>query len=192
MTTSFTANDLVRELPSGSSIQYGPQNDRIYLMFLGSEAPENLSYELIEMAKLSRYSKVFAKAPEQQAKPFVTNEYVEEVRVPGFYAGQNDALFFGYYFDPARAVEHNTETLDFATLPEWLGNRFARHLLARMEQEMKAKGIKTTYTIARAASPGINSTFGRAGYHFSGRLKNNTNISGSIESMNVWHKSLAH
>jgi len=55
---------------------------------------------------------------------------------------------------------------------------------------MKARGIKTAYTIARAASPGMNITFGRAGYAFSGRLKNNTQIAGDLESMNVWHKPL--
>lgn len=31
-------------------------------------------------------------------------------------------------------------------------------------------------------------TFARNGYTFSGTLLNNTDISGSIESMNVWYK----
>jgi len=59
-----------------------------------------------------------------------------------------------------------------------------------MENEVRAKGIKTAYTIARAASAGMNVTFAKGGYHFGGRLINNTNISGRIESMNVWFKSL--
>lgn len=84
----------------------------------------------------------------------------------------------------------NVEMTDFATPMEWRGNQFAQHLLAKMELEMKKKNILTAYTIARAISPGMNITFSKAGYAYCGRLKNNTNISGSIESMNVWSKSL--
>lgn len=87
-------------------------------------------------------------------------------------------------------IAANVEMTDFATLPEWRGNKFGQHLLARMEKEVKKKNIKTAYTIARAMSPGMNVTFSKAGYQFGGRLKNNTNISGRIESMNVWYKSL--
>jgi putative beta-lysine N-acetyltransferase len=84
----------------------------------------------------------------------------------------------------------SAEMTDFATLPEWRGNGFAQCLLLQMEKAMKNKGIKTTYTIARAMSAGMNVTFSKAGYRFGGRLKNNTNISGNIESMNVWYKYL--
>ncbi len=84
----------------------------------------------------------------------------------------------------------NAEMTDFATLPEWRGNGFAQCLLLQMENAMKNKGIKTTYTIARAMSTGMNVTFSKTGYRFGGRLKNNTNISGNIETMNVWYKYL--
>ena len=84
----------------------------------------------------------------------------------------------------------NVKMTDFATLSAWRGNNFSQHLLARMEKEMIKNNIKTSYTIARAISPGMNVTFCRAGYKYGGRLKNNTNISGKIESMNVWYKSL--
>lgn len=84
----------------------------------------------------------------------------------------------------------NVEMTDFATLPAWRGNNLAASLLETMESSMYKKGIKTSYTIARAVSPGMNVTFAKAGYTFSGTLTNNTNISGSIESMNIWHKTL--
>lgn len=84
----------------------------------------------------------------------------------------------------------NVEMTDFATLPSWRGHSLAALLLDKMESSMHKKGMKTAYTIARALSPGINITFAKAGYTFSGTLTNNTNISGSIESMNVWHKTL--
>ncbi|XCN72043.1 MAG: putative beta-lysine N-acetyltransferase [Candidatus Electrothrix aestuarii] len=84
----------------------------------------------------------------------------------------------------------NVEMTDFATLPEQAGHNLSFHLLQRMERAMQEENIRTAYTIARAASPAMNITFARAGYKFAGRLKNNTNISGKIESMNVWYKPL--
>lgn len=86
--------------------------------------------------------------------------------------------------------KRNVEMTDFATLPAERGNSLALYLLKRMERAMRVKGFKTAYTIARAASPGMNITFAKGGYTFGGRLKNNTNISGRIESMNIWYKGL--
>ncbi len=84
----------------------------------------------------------------------------------------------------------NVEMTDFATLPEFRGQGMAHELLYFMEDAMKKSGIKTAYTIARARSHGMNITFSKAGYEFAGMLKNNTNISGSIQSMNVWFKKI--
>ena len=84
----------------------------------------------------------------------------------------------------------NVEMTDFATLPEYRGHKLAYLLLHQMEEKMRQSGIKVAYTIARSLSPGMNITFSRHQYKFAGTLKNNTNISGQIESMNVWHKLL--
>jgi putative beta-lysine N-acetyltransferase len=83
----------------------------------------------------------------------------------------------------------NAEMTDFATLPEHLGNGLAVHLLKFMEPEMRKLGMATLYTIARAISPGMNITFAKCSYIFGGTLINNTQISGSIESMNLWYRS---
>lgn len=82
----------------------------------------------------------------------------------------------------------SAEMTDFATLPENRGQGLASYLLSVMEEETAKKGIKTFYTIARAISYGMNITFSKKGYVYGGRLKNNTNISGTIESMNIWYK----
>lgn len=84
----------------------------------------------------------------------------------------------------------NVEMTDFATMPDYRGQGLAHEILYFMEAQMKKSGIKTAYTIARARSFGMNITFSKAGYEFAGMLKNNTNISGSIQSMNVWYKKL--
>ncbi|HPQ41232.1 MAG TPA: putative beta-lysine N-acetyltransferase [bacterium] len=88
------------------------------------------------------------------------------------------------------AVSQNVEMTDFATLPAQRGHGFAVHLLKRMEAAMISDDFRLAYTIARARSAGMNITFSRLGYCYGGRLINNTQISGRIESMNVWYREL--
>lgn len=80
------------------------------------------------------------------------------------------------------------EMTDFATLPAYRRRGLARYLLAIMRDAMIERGIRTAITIARAVSFGMNITFARCGYTFGGTLVNNTDISGGIESMNVWYR----
>ena len=84
----------------------------------------------------------------------------------------------------------NIEVTDFATDPRFRGMGLAGSLLHTMETDLKKEGILLAYTIARAISRPINTTFAGAGYRFGGLLPNNTNICGSMESMNVWYKKL--
>lgn len=82
----------------------------------------------------------------------------------------------------------NVEMTDFATLPEYRGLGLALYLLYQMETVLKKTDISTFYTIARAMSFGMNITVAKRGYKYSGTLINNTNISGNLESMNIWYK----
>ena len=84
----------------------------------------------------------------------------------------------------------NAEMTDFATLPKWRGTGFAGILLSHMDKKTRKLGIKTAFTIARAASLGMNVVFKNSGYTYAGLLKNNSQICGSIESMTVWYKHL--
>ncbi|WAC04384.1 MAG: putative beta-lysine N-acetyltransferase [Methanoregula sp.] len=84
----------------------------------------------------------------------------------------------------------NAEMTDFATDPQFQGKGLAGNLLHAMETDVKKDDIRLAYTIARAISYPINMTFARAGYQYAGVLPNNTNISGAMESMNVWYKRL--
>lgn len=88
------------------------------------------------------------------------------------------------------AAAQNMEVTDFATGPLFRGRGFASLLLHAMETEMKKEGITLSYTICRALFGPINTVFAGAGYQFGGQLPNNTNICGSIESMNVWYRRL--
>jgi putative beta-lysine N-acetyltransferase len=84
----------------------------------------------------------------------------------------------------------NVEMTDFAVLPEYRGKNLSYYLLKKMEKDMQKLGFKTFYTIARLKSPGMNLTFIKNGYKYSGTLVNNTNISGNIESMNIFYKNV--
>ncbi len=82
------------------------------------------------------------------------------------------------------------EMTDFAADLLYRGRGFAGILLSEMEKVMRVEGIITGYTIARSVSIPMNAVFAGGGYRFGGMLPNNTNISGSIENMNVWYKKL--
>jgi len=277
--------DQVTELPCGSIIQHGPCNDRIYLMKIGDNSPDSLPSDLIDMANVHDYSKIFVKVPLDSSEQFVREGYVEEASIPGFYNGEETGAFLGYYLSESRASKEDAETLDsilylafdksenaitpldgdrfalrpcgegdveemaslyravfatypfpihdpsyllstmqshvdyfgierngelialssaemdrlafnaemtdFATISQWRGHSLGVCLLRNMEKEIKRKGIKTAYTIARARSVGMNITFAKLGYTYGGRLINNTNISGDVESMNIWYKMIA-
>jgi len=84
----------------------------------------------------------------------------------------------------------NAEMTDFATPIDFRGKKLSILLLKYMEKAMKKIGIKTVYTIARLNSIPMNKTFFNCNYKYAGTLINNTNIAGSIESMNVLYKYL--
>lgn len=139
-----------------------------------------------EMSEL--YKLVFESYP----FPIFDNEYLKQTMKDNIeYAG---VFYKNKLVSIASAEKYpdylNAEMTDFATLPEFLGNNFSVILLKHLERKLIKKKYKTLYTIARSKSAGINITFKKCGYQFSGTLINNTNISGNIESMNIWYKNL--
>ena len=111
----------------------------------------------------------------------------------------NDVVYFGVWHQKRLVAlssceidcnQSNAEMTDFATLPEYRGQNMALRLLVEMEEELERRKIYMAYTIARANSFGMNITFAKADYTFAGTLINNTNISGGVESMNVWYKAM--
>jgi lysine 2,3-aminomutase len=269
-----------------SLIHHGKTSNRIYLIKFNWKDQANLFQELDTLAARESYSKIIAKVPAKAIPLFLTNDYLIEASIPGYFNGLEDLFFMAKYFSETRGakplpvlagfasqlskeralpdrddlnpdpsfslsaldesfaeeisciykkvfatypfpihqpqyiletmnqgtvryfgvhkeekliglasseidhVNKNAEMTDFAVLPEYRGHQLAYSLLIKMEQEMARIGIKTTYTIARLKSIGMNKTFLRAGYQYSGLLINNTNISGNIESMNVYYKPL--
>jgi putative beta-lysine N-acetyltransferase len=88
------------------------------------------------------------------------------------------------------ARHSNAELTDCATFPEARGQGLMQHILSALEEDLRARGIMTAYTLARAGSVGMNRVFFLLGYEFSGRLINNCDIFGQFEDMNIWVKRL--
>lgn len=84
----------------------------------------------------------------------------------------------------------NAELTDCATLKSQRGKALMFHLLSKLEDDLRERGIMTGYTLARAPSVGMNRVFYRLGYEYCGRLINNCDIAGSFEDMNIWVKPL--
>ena len=144
--------------------------------------------QTVEMAKL--YQQVFITYPFPITDPAYLEKTMKEGKVIYFGIRHKERLI-GISSAEVDAKNRNAEMTDFAVLPHSRGKKLAFFLLGKMEDEMKKRGYQTLYTMARLNNPGMTRTFIRKDYHFSGLLKNNTNICGQIESLNVFYKNLS-
>jgi beta-lysine N6-acetyltransferase len=176
---------LVKEILTASGVQ-GPIRQLAPLPS-GCSARVAREEDAVEMAEV--YREVFATYP----FPIHDPEFLKA-------AMSGSTVFFGVWKE-GRIIaissaemdlsSRSVEMTDFATLPDYRGHGLALNLLQQMEETVHSRGIRSLFTIARAYSFGMNITFARDGYSFGGTLTNNTNISGSLESMNVWYKILS-
>lgn len=142
--------------------------------------------DILEITEL--YKQVFASYPFPIQDPnYIAKTMENNVTYFGVWHGQTLAALASAEMD---LHARNAEMTDFATLPEYRGKGLSTFLLHSMENYIRKIGLQTAYTIARSVSYGMNITFAKLGYTFSGTLLNNTNISGSLESMNVWYKRI--
>lgn len=157
------------------------------------QRPEGISLRVLAQEDAPAMAEVYREVFETYPFPIHDPAYLKETMV-------EHVVYFGaFHRDRLVAIASsetdreglNCEMTDFATLPPYRGKNLSLHLLWALEKAMAEDGFKTFYTIARAVSYGMNATFAKAGYHFGGTLVNNTNISGKIESMNVWYKRLS-
>jgi len=147
--------------------------------------------EQLYIADVEEIARIFSQVFKTYPFPVHNPEYIQETMQGDktrYFGVRDGEKLIGVSSAETDIFEKNAEMTDFAVLPEYRGQNLAFRLLAKMEQEMKLINIKTVYTIARIKEPGISKTFLKSGYHYSGTLLNNTNISGSIESMNLFYK----
>ncbi|MEA2034278.1 MAG: putative beta-lysine N-acetyltransferase [Euryarchaeota archaeon] len=134
------------------------------------------------------YREVFATYPFPITDPeYLKSTMESHIRYWAIWDGDSPVAASSAEMAPA---ERNVEMTDFATLPACRGYRLSSCLLTQMEETMKREGFAVAYTICRAESYPINITFSRTGYRFGGTLRNNTQICGGFESMNIWYTRL--
>lgn len=159
-----------------------------------SELPENYKFVALAPKDSNEMTQVYKRVFDTYPFPIFNSDYLTQTMNDNIvYFGMRDKDALIAIASCEMDVQaKNVEMTDFATLPEYRSKGIASFLLRSMEEEMKKRGIVTAYTIARAVSYGMNITFAKHQYTFTGTLTNNTNISGGIESMNVWYKFLEH
>ena len=138
-------------------------------------------------AMIALFKNVFKTYPAPIFDPDYLSKTMGEKHIRYFgirHAGALIALSSAEY----SAVYQQAEMTDFAVAGSYRGRHLARYLLSFMEHKLSLEGCQTYFTIARLRSLAMNKTFMNMDYRYCGTLINNTQIAGSIESMNVWYK----
>ena len=104
-------SDTIEHIGSGSVIQHGKLNDRVYLMKLKKEDLPAVMQRLEELTRQERYTKLFCKVPGSLAPRFLEEGFIREGEIPRFYHGEEDALFLSRFNDPARLADRPEEEL---------------------------------------------------------------------------------
>lgn len=87
-----------------STIQHGPNNNRLYLMKLADEDRPGIVEKIERLTDNNGYTKIFAKVPEQHLPMFLKADYNEEARIPGLKKGKEKVYFMSKYLDHKRGV----------------------------------------------------------------------------------------
>jgi putative beta-lysine N-acetyltransferase len=82
------------------------------------------------------------------------------------------------------------EVTDCLTISSERGRGLMKELIKALEKELSNRGFRSSYTLCRASSSGINSAFASLGYAYTGRLINNCKIGNGFEDINIWCKML--
>ncbi|ASB88817.1 putative beta-lysine N-acetyltransferase [Bacillus sonorensis] len=172
-------DDMLRKL-FGSPI---PQEKKLSPFLIRPAAPGDAPL----LAKL--YQEVFPVYPAPVSDPVYVNKTMEEGAVY-YLAFDQEKLVAAAGADVNYLLGH-AEVTDCAVLPSYRGHSLTKRLISALETELRQAGIFHVFSIARAASMGMNATLYHLSYRYRGRLINNCVIYKSIENMNIWCKNLS-
>jgi putative beta-lysine N-acetyltransferase len=94
-----------------SLVQYGPNNNRIYLMKLQKEDRDEILDRLDEIAYENELTKIMAKIPDWALNRFEDKGYKIEARVPQFFGRGSDGYFMAKFLDASRSTLSQDEEL---------------------------------------------------------------------------------
>ena len=152
--------------------------------------PKGFIYKICDKSHIYQMADIYRKVFETYPFPIHDPQYIAKTMDENFiyFSIQKDGTIVSLSSAEMDINYQNVEMTDLATLSEYRGSGFASYLLYEMEDEMRKRDMKIAYTITRATLYSINHILYKMKYKYSGTLLNNTNISGSVESMNVWYK----
>jgi putative beta-lysine N-acetyltransferase len=113
--------DKIEKIGKGSIIQHGKFNDRIYLIKLDHRDFPDILDAIRQMARKHQYKKVFTKVPSPAAPKFLSDGYIMEGYIPGFYKRKEAAFFLSKFLDSDRlmGIEHDRLTQFGEMLNGW-------------------------------------------------------------------------
>lgn len=154
--------------------------------------PSGYSIRKLNKSDVEKITEIYLDVFESYPFPIHNPDYILKTMAKNvhYFGVENDGNLVALASSEVDAGGKNAEMTDFATIQNHGGKNLASLLLMEMEKEMEKQGVKTLYTIARLNSIPMNKTFLRFDYEYSGTLIKNTNISGKIESMNVYFKHI--
>ncbi|MCY9091453.1 putative beta-lysine N-acetyltransferase [Bacillus mojavensis] len=145
--------------------------------------------ETNDMYQLSMlYKKVFRTYPAPVFDPAYIEKTMNEHTL--YYVMLEDDRLIGAASADINPELGHAEMTDCAVLPDYRGRSLTSILIDVLEKEMIKQDIFQVFSLARAASFGMNAVLYHSGYQYGGRLINNCYIGEGLENMNIWCKRL--
>jgi beta-lysine N6-acetyltransferase len=95
-----------------SLIQYGPYNQRVYILHADVHDLDRLFQVINEKVTFFRLSKVIGKIPESCENRFLKEGYHIEARIPSYYFDGSACIFPArYFYDQDRAIEQKADLI---------------------------------------------------------------------------------
>jgi putative beta-lysine N-acetyltransferase len=157
-------------------------------------AAKNRTYKIRPAAAkdIPQMIQLFSAVFETNPSPVFSRDYLQKVMREQviFMAAEEEGKIISIASADMNKFHMNAEITDCATYPEYRGRNILSELICRLEEELKHAGFTSAYSLSRAKNIGINKSFSKLGYLYSGRLINNCHICGGYEDMNIWVKML--
>ena len=154
--------------------------------------PSDIKIIKADKGHISQLVYIYRQVFETYPSPLTNPDYIKSVmdrNVHFVLATQGDEPVAAASADISQKYS-NAELTDCATVPALQGKGVMQFILQELEEILKQKNILTSYTLARAKSVGMNKSFFRLNYEYSGRLIKNCDIYGEFEDLNIWVKRI--
>jgi putative beta-lysine N-acetyltransferase len=103
--------DKIEKTTSGSVIQHGDSNDRVYLIKTATDDYPSIIDKINHLAGENGYGKIFAKIPVWMLPGFMADGFIIEAHVPGMNKGTEAVFFVSKFLNSDRLLDIETDKL---------------------------------------------------------------------------------